>query len=481
MPEGCGCGDTVNGMSMLRSWVGQRVPGGHGSLPDSLTTNAGGPREHRQNSNLMPVLMNWVTKGSWAVMDQGLFAVSNFLLNVMLARWLTPSDYGAFTVAFSIFLFIGAAHFAMLIEPMLVFGPAKYAGRQAAYLDMLMVGHWALVAPASLGLLVSGAVLGLSRPGALSSALVGFAIAGPLILLTWLLRRACYLRFEPRLAALAGLMYLVLIVAGLSALYQQRLLSIWSALGLLVVASLITNLWLFNRLHIALPSLTSQGLFREMLSDHWGYGRWAVGTMLLMSAATGGEAYFLLLPIWHGLDASAALKALVNLTTPLRNTLIALGILILPVLARVRGTAGFGRLISLAMVMFVVGAVAYWVPLVLFHRPVLAWLYGGRYGEHVEVLWFLGVYLLTSSVTDVLGGGLRALERPDLIFRANILAAATAVMFGVWATARWGVIGAGAGIALASATRALAMWWYYRHPGETTSRHQSNAYEKLGT
>src|SRR4029077_16770413 len=125
-----------------------------------------------------------------------------------------------------------------------------------------------------------------------------------------------------------GLMYLVLIVAGLSALYQQRLLSIWSALGLLVVASLITNLWLFNRLHIALPSLTSQGLFREMLRDHWGYGRWAVGTMLLMSAATGGEAYFLLLPIWHGLDASAALKALVNLTTPLRNTLIALGILI---------------------------------------------------------------------------------------------------------------------------------------------------------
>jgi O-antigen/teichoic acid export membrane protein len=408
----------------------------------------------------MPVLMTWMAKGSWAIMDQGLFALSNFVLNVMLARWLTPQEYGAFTVAFSVFLFIGAVHFALLIEPMLVFGPGRYVGRYREYLNTLMLGHWALVAPASLALLLSGSALALWRPSALSAALMGFAFAGPVILLTWLMRRACYLRSEPRLAALAGLLHLTLMIAGLFALYQQRWLSISSALGLLMVVSLITSGWLAVRLRLSVPSRGSPGAFRAMLSDHWRYGRWAVATMVLMWVP--GESYFLLLPLWHGLDATAVFKALVNLTTPLRNTDIALGVLILPVLARVRGSIRFGRVISLATAVLVVGSAVYWVPLVLFHRPLLAWLYGGRYQGYAEVLWFLGLYLLIAPITDILGGGLRALERPDLVFRANLLATVAALSVGLWGIVRWGVVGAGGGLALSSAVRAMAMWWYYR-------------------
>jgi O-antigen/teichoic acid export membrane protein len=438
-------------------------------------------REQEKDSNPSPLLVNWVTKGSWAVMDQGLFALSSFLLNVALARWLAPLDYGAFTVAFSVFLFIGAIHSASLVEPMLVFGSAKYAARQAEYLNMLMIGHWALVAPVSLSLLLAGSVVALARSSSLSAALIGFAIAGPLILLTWLLRRACYLRFEPQVAAFGGLLYLALIVPGLFALYQRQWLSIGSALGLLVAANLIINLWLFIRLHIALPPLNAHELFREMLRDHWGYGRWAVATTLVMWATMGGESYFLLLPLWHGLEASAALKALVNLTTPLRNADTALAVLMLPMLARVRGTAGFGRLVWMASAVFVAGSVVYWVPLVLFHHRVLAWLYGGQYGGYMNALWWLGVYLMASSATDVLAGSLRALERPDLVFRAHAFAAAAAVMFGIWGMARWGVIGAAGGIALRAAMKAIAMCWYHQNHGETTFRSQSVTSEKLVT
>ena len=42
--------------------------------------------------------MPWVGKGSLAVLDQGLFAGSNFMLNVLLARWLAPADFGAFAL-----------------------------------------------------------------------------------------------------------------------------------------------------------------------------------------------------------------------------------------------------------------------------------------------------------------------------------------------------------------------------------------------
>ena len=43
----------------------------------------------------------WLSSSVWAVADQGLFAVSNLLLNVLLIRGLRPGVYGGFAVAFA--------------------------------------------------------------------------------------------------------------------------------------------------------------------------------------------------------------------------------------------------------------------------------------------------------------------------------------------------------------------------------------------
>jgi hypothetical protein len=44
-------------------------------------------------------LISWFKKGSLAVLDQGLFSGANFIVNILLARWLAPEEYGAFAVA----------------------------------------------------------------------------------------------------------------------------------------------------------------------------------------------------------------------------------------------------------------------------------------------------------------------------------------------------------------------------------------------
>ena len=49
-------------------------------------------------------VLKWLHKGGFAVLDQGLFAGSNFLASILLARWLPAAEYGAFVVAYSIFL-----------------------------------------------------------------------------------------------------------------------------------------------------------------------------------------------------------------------------------------------------------------------------------------------------------------------------------------------------------------------------------------
>ena len=57
-------------------------------------------------------ITKWAGKGFWAVMDQGLVATSNFILNILLVRWLITIEYGDFSVAYTIFLFLGTFHSA---------------------------------------------------------------------------------------------------------------------------------------------------------------------------------------------------------------------------------------------------------------------------------------------------------------------------------------------------------------------------------
>lgn len=158
-----------------------------------------------------------MTKGFWAVSDQGLLSLSNFVLNVLLARWLSQHDYGAFAVAFAIFTLLFPLHAAMLTEPMLVFGPGRYKDNLSEYLGALVYGHLGFATLGSLALLLIS-MLGLALWGSSTffTVLLALALATPFVFLLYLVRRACYIRTEPHLAALGGALYMVLILMGVS-------------------------------------------------------------------------------------------------------------------------------------------------------------------------------------------------------------------------------------------------------------------------
>src|SRR5215831_18117163 len=46
----------------------------------------------------------WFKRGTVSAIQQGLFAGSHFVANVLLARWLAPASYGVFALAYSFFL-----------------------------------------------------------------------------------------------------------------------------------------------------------------------------------------------------------------------------------------------------------------------------------------------------------------------------------------------------------------------------------------
>src|SRR5437016_7216027 len=133
----------------------------------------------------------WVGKASLAVLDQGVMTGSNFIVGVLLARWLAPAQYGAYAIAYALFLLLSLIFQALILEPMSVFGPSTYRERLREYFGILLRVYIGLSLLLLLVLGVSSWVEGrLMHANALSSAIAGIAVATPCILLLWLTRNA---------------------------------------------------------------------------------------------------------------------------------------------------------------------------------------------------------------------------------------------------------------------------------------------------
>jgi O-antigen/teichoic acid export membrane protein len=403
----------------------------------------------------------WVGKGSLAILDQGLFASSNFLLNVLLARWLAPDDYGAFALAYSVFLLLLVFHNAMFTEPMLVFGPGKHRERFPEYLGILLRGHFALMLPGAALLAATAVLLGWLYSLAVERAFLALAIGGPFVLLLWLLRRAFYVRLNPGWAAAGGVVYLLILLASALTLRADGRLTPATGFLAMAAASLITCLLLFVLLR---PRLTTDSSsLRAVAADHWRYGRWVAA-----GAGPGwvtDNIYYLVLPAWVGLAEAGGLKALLNLAMPALQTIGALGVLLLPILVRDRdggGLRAMKKTLRLSLALFFLGSACYLALLWGWRWQIFHFLYAGKYAAYAAwPLLLAGLLPFAQSLPVVMGGALRALERPNLTFWSSVGSGAVALALGVPLASRLGVGGALVGLVVSYVLMGVLMLFFF--------------------
>jgi O-antigen/teichoic acid export membrane protein len=303
------------------------------------------------------------------------------------------------------------------------------------------------------------AVLSFAQLQSVALALVALAIASPFILFLWLMRRRCYVQGAPRLAATAGLLYMILLIGGAYVMFGAGWLSSPAALLLMGVCSIAPAYWIRSRLSAGALEW-SQGFSRDVVAQHWTYGRWAVGTGLLGGLVL--NAYYLVMPAAHGLESAAELRALTNLVMPATQTFWALSVVALPALVRVRDTPAFMAWVWKLAGVYGIASIGYWLILGLSHRFLVEGLYGGQYLMESHLLWVLGSFPIASGGVNILECALRAHERSYLVFRAFALAALSACVVGIPAALQWGIPGAILGLLLSFWIALVAMCWSLR-------------------
>jgi O-antigen/teichoic acid export membrane protein len=390
-------------------------------------------------------LVPWAMKGGLALLDQGIFAGSNFVMSILLARWMPPEQYGAYAVAFAVFLFLVNFHQSLLLEPMLVFGSSVYRSCLRGYMKSLLLSHAVMSLVMSMGLCIAAVVtLKYGHANALPGALVGIAVAAPTVLLFWVTKRIFYLKLSPAPSAAGATLYCILTMGGLAFVYQHsHTLSPMAAFLLMGFGGLGASLALLVYLRRKLPQTPDAPRLGDTWRRHWRYGRWALAANIMMWVPI--NAFYPILSKFSGMAQAGELKALMNFASPMLQACAALHTLLLPYSARVleqRPSDGVSVILRRMTFLCVACAVPYWIVLLLFRGTAFRLLYSGRY---TEVAYLLPVVALASVAGSAFFGPsivLRSLEAPRLIFAAVAVSSLISFLIGIPLTRAWGVSGA---------------------------------------
>jgi O-antigen/teichoic acid export membrane protein len=385
----------------------------------------------------------WMGKGGLALLDFGLYSGSNFLLGILLARWMAPEQYGAYALVFSVFILVTFLYQALLLEPLSVFSGTTYSKNLRGYLKSNFWLHWGVSAVICLlmGATAVAAKVWWHSPAS-AMAFAGMTAATPFILIHALGRRSFYLKLSPGPAAFGSSFYCILVVAGSFLIFRLGWLSAFSAFLVMGFAALVGGVIMVFQLNAKLEPATAEMHLRETWTKHWNYGKWALGTCIVGWIPT--YVYIPLVSKFSGLAVAAELRALMNLGGPVLQTYAALSMLFLPYAARVQGTEGArgsSALTRKLTALFAVGAIAYWMVLIPLRHPLFNLLYAGKYIEASSLLpLFAAETVIWSSA---LGPAivLRAMEYPRSLFFANGAASIVAIVFGIPATRYFGLHG----------------------------------------
>jgi O-antigen/teichoic acid export membrane protein len=391
-----------------------------------------------------------------ALVDQGAFAGLSFLASVVLARWMPPHQYGAYSYALASFLIAAGIHNSFVVEPLNVYGPARYRAHLSSYVTTTHHAHWllcfALSAFAALAALLFRLV---GHNSALAAALAGLSLSLGPILYFWLERRTHYMRGDVGPAAVGtaasgiGFLLGIVVLKGTGALTP---LGAFCAMGLSsLMAGLLLSRTRPNGPDAAVP-------LSQVVGENLHYGRWLVAAMLLYWLTT--SAYQIITANVLGLAEAGALRALQNLASPMTQVTTAMGLVFLPWLSTRHAEHGLAALLTGVWTFTLVNgvlALVYLAAMWLLSEQLFLLLYGSNYASFAWLAPYYCALPIIPALTTSWLIGLRAVDRTSEVLKVDVPGALLTVTGGAWLVRQWGLPGAVLGSFVSACGRLLVL------------------------
>lgn len=384
-----------------------------------------------------------VVRGSaWAIADQGILSASSFIINLILARTVSATDYGIVVLAFGGIFVLQAVHRSLILYPLSL----RLAAVAEPQVLSLATSSAALSLPLSVLLAtIAGAVTLTIRGDSDTAIMVGCAVLASQFYET--LRWILLSRLQHHRAFFADVIRNGGAVLAIAWHALRDSLSIHNAFVSLTGGAILGICWLLWRTRLWRGSPDE---IRVLAGDAWSIGRWD-----LVGGGVSNVSVQLLpwsLAAWHGPATTAELQAVSNLLGATHPVIFGLSNLVTPAVAK---AAAFNENVRDTVWRYsLIGTIAllpYLALLFVLPRLFLETVYGSgsQYTGTIAALrWFVVIYAflyLQNTFQASLNGLRRSRDVSFVSFAGLILQAAIGVPLAI----KYGLVAACAGTCVA--------------------------------
>lgn len=292
----------------------------------SIVANGNGTTGRQRFGAAWRLAHRWKGRVLFALLDQGVYSLTNFLLTILYASWLPLDTFGRYVVVWTASLFVEAIQVSLIVDslPAIV---SRYGRRNQTRIDAaafwVVIGYSAI---SSIFLALTALTISGWRP-VYVSAFLALALVNPVQRLYLFVRRLCYIRDRQDLAAILAVIYGAVSIAGALVLLATGAISLTAIILLwglgafaAVIAAIISG--------VGQPRALNLASVAWLAIELWRSGRWLSGAAI--ASWVNNWAIFPLIAATTGAGTAGIVRALQNLLTPAVQFNAALHLAILP-------------------------------------------------------------------------------------------------------------------------------------------------------
>ncbi|HYD34416.1 MAG TPA: lipopolysaccharide biosynthesis protein [Methylophilaceae bacterium] len=365
---------------------------------------------------------------NWAFLDQSVVSGSNFIIGILLARFLGPEAFGVFVLLQSVMLYVNSFQGALIFQPMMSAAPQLVDQEKSKYLQGVFAMQLILGLMLGLGvtfLAVAAHALGLIHMAGLEPMTVTAVVCAMLAfqLQDWQ-RRYYFVHEKARAAFVIDIISYGGQVAMLATAFIMQRLDVATGFWIIAVASLSS--FCIGFLHHSLRPVFAHA--RDVLREGWRTGRdylvaWQFQWL-------GSQGVFMVGASLVGTHAVGGVRATQNIVGPINILFLAMDNLIPVAAARRYGNSGLDALSKYLWKITLWGTILLAPVLILlavFAEPLMGLLYGKSYVAFASLVYWQALYIFIQFYLRQTFFFLRTVKATGVILRSGIILAACSI------------------------------------------------------
>jgi O-antigen/teichoic acid export membrane protein len=254
-------------------------------------------------------LQQFLGREVWALSDQAVVSATNFLTNIMLARFMGLREFGVFALAWMSVLFVNSLQYALIVSPMMSIGPKQEEQDRPSYFGAVVVQELVLVSLCFVlvysTLKVAG---GFARFSEIRQLALPLAVSAFAYQAQDFVRRYFFATRQSRRALADDTLSYLPQLPILFFLHRAGILNSATALWAMAGTSLLGLVPGFFWME---PLTFSRERIEAIARRHWKISRWLSASALLQW--TSGNLFVIAAPVYFGTAAAGVLRASQNL------------------------------------------------------------------------------------------------------------------------------------------------------------------------